>query len=171
MRKFVSAAGLAALLCLAVPGGFASTPPAPKTGQATIVIVFKDGHRQTFDLSDIQRIEFPAPPVAAAAPAPPNLPLPSRGRYIGKWEVGDGVGNNFYITLEDNGDAMRSLGNEHGKWSYVNGEALITWDDGAQDAIRKVGSRFQKFAYSQGKSFAGEPDNVTNAHNSTPHPI
>jgi hypothetical protein len=170
MRKFVSVAGLAALLCLAVPSGFAAAPPAPKTGQATIVIVFKDGHRQTFNLSDIQRIEFPAPPVAAA-PAPPNLPLPSRGRYIGKWEVGDGVGNNFYITLEDTGDAMRSLGNEHGKWGYVNGEALITWDDGAQDAIRKVGSRFQKFAYSQGKSFTDEPDNVTNAHNSTPHPI
>jgi len=173
MRKFVSAAGLAALLCLAVPGGFASTPPAPKTGQGTLVIVFKDGHRQTFNLSDIQRIEFPAAPAPAApaAIAPPNLPLPSRGRYLGKWEVGDGTGNNFYITLEETGDALRSLGNEHGKWAYVNGEALVTWDDGAQDAIRKVGARFQKFAYGEGKTFTDEPDNVTSAHNTTPHPI
>jgi len=171
MRKFVSVAGLAALLCLAVPSGLAATPPAPKTGSATIVIVFKDGHRQTFNLSDISRIEFPAAPAVAAETASPNLSLPSRGRYLGKWEVGDGTGNNFYITLDETGDAMRSLGNEHGKWAYVNGEALVTWDDGAQDAIRKTGARFQKFAYGEGKSFTDEPDNVTSAHNTTPHPI
>jgi hypothetical protein len=172
MRKFVSVAGLAALMCLAVPSDFAATPPASKTGQGTLVIVFKDGHRQTFNLSDISRIEFPAAPAPAAAGiAPPNLPLPSRGRYIGKWEVGDGAGNTFYITLEETGDAMRSIGNEHGKWAYVNGEALITWDDGLQDAIRKVGARFQKFAYGQGKTFTNEPDNVASAHNTTPHPI
>jgi hypothetical protein len=53
----------------------------------------------------------------------------------------------------------------------VNGEALVTWDDGAQDAIRKTGARFQKFAYGEGKSFTDEPDNVTSAHNTTPHPI
>src|ERR1035438_4689963 len=123
MRKFVSVAGLATLLCLALPNGFGATPPAPKAGSATIVIVFKDGHRQTFNLSDISRIEFPAAP-AAAETASPNLSQPSRGRYIGKWEVGDGTGNNFFITLEETGDAMRSLGNEHGKWAYVNGEAL-----------------------------------------------
>lgn len=171
MRKFVSVAGLAALLCLVVPSGFAATPPAPKAGQATIVIVFKDGHRQTFNLSDISRIEFPAAAAAAAETAPANLSQPSRGRYIGKWEVGDGAGNNFFITLEETGDAMRSLGNEHGKWAYVNGEALVTWDDGAQDAIRKSGARFQKFAYGAGKSFTDEPDNVASAHNTTPHPI
>jgi hypothetical protein len=47
----------------------------------------------------------------------------------------------------------------------------VTWDDGAEDAIRKAGSRFQKSAYSAGKSFTDEPDNVTNARNTTPHPI
>jgi hypothetical protein len=170
MRKFVSVAGLAALLCLSVPACVAAAAPAPKTGQAIIVIVFKDGHRQTFNLSDIQRVEFSTPP-AAAAEAAPALGQPSRGRYLGKWEVGDGAGNNFYITLEETGDAKRSLGNERGKWVYQNGEALITWDDGAKDAIRKVGSRFEKSAYSEGKSFTDTPDNTANARNTTPHPI
>jgi hypothetical protein len=53
----------------------------------------------------------------------------------------------------------------------VNGEAEVTWDDGAQDAIRRVGSRFQKFAYEAGKSFTDIPANVTNARNLTPKPI
>jgi hypothetical protein len=171
MRKLISLTGLAALLCLAVPNCVAATPSASKSGPGTIVIVFKDGHRQSFNLSDIERVEFPVASAAANGTAPTDPLLPSRGRYLGKWEVGDGAGNNFYITLKESGDAMRSLGNEHGKWVYADGQALVTWDDGAKDAIRKVGSRFQKFAYSGGKSFTDEPDNVTNAHNTTPHPI
>jgi hypothetical protein len=173
MRKFVSVAGMTALFCLAVTGGFATTPPAPKSGSATIVIVFKDGHRQSFKLSDIARVEFPAA-TAEAAPVeanPANSLLPSRGRFLGKWKVGDGSGSNFYITLEDSGDAMRSLGHVHGKWVYVEGEARITWDDAAQDAIRKVGSIYQKFAYGAGKAFTDTPDNVTSAQSPTPHPI
>ena len=46
MRLIVSVAGLATLLCLAVPSGFAKTPPASKSSSGTIVIVFKDGHRR-----------------------------------------------------------------------------------------------------------------------------
>jgi hypothetical protein len=173
MRLIVSVAGLVTMLCLAVPGGFAKTPPAPKSGPGMIVIVFKDGHRQSFNLADIARVEFPVAPDADAAgeTGPVNSPLPSRGRFLGKWEVGDGMGNNFFITLQENGDALRSLGNEHGRWVYVDGEARVTWDDGAQDAIRKAGSRYQKFAYGSGKSFTDTPDNVTSAHNTTPHPI
>jgi hypothetical protein len=170
MLKFNSVVGLAALFCLAVPACVAAAP-APKPGQASIVIVFKDGHRQSFNLSDIQRVEFSTLPAAAATEAAPAANMPSRGRYLGKWEVGDGTGNNFYITLEETGDAKRSLGNEHGKWTYVNGEALITWDDGAKDAIRKAGSRFEKSAYGEGKSFSDAPDNTANARNTTPHPI
>jgi len=173
MRNFVSVAGLATLFCLAVPGGFATTPPAPKSGQATIVIVFKDGHRQSFNLSDIARVEFPAAPAAATATDsnPAVSLLPSRGRFLGKWEVGDGSGNNFYITLEDSGDAMRSLGHVHGRWVYVEREARITWDDAAEDAIRKVGSTYEKFAYGAGKAFTDTPDNVTSARSTIPHPI
>ena len=53
----------------------------------------------------------------------------------------------------------------------MNGEAHITWDDGAMDALRKVGSKFQKSAYAAGKSFSDTPDNVTEAHNTAHQPI
>ncbi len=171
MRKMIGVAGLATLLCLAVPGVLAKTPTASKSGAGTLVIVFKDGHRQSFNLSDIERVEFPASAAAAVDAGSAGSTSPSRSRFLGKWEVGDGNGNNFYITLKESGDALRSLGAEHGKWVYVDGEARVTWDDGAQDAIRKVGSKYQKFAYRKGKSFTDTPDNVTDAQNTVPHSI
>jgi hypothetical protein len=169
MRKLVCAVSLAATLLLPVSVSFAAPPQNSKAAPGSIVIVFKDGHRQSFNLADIQRVEFPtadtAPPMASSGSGP------SRGHFLGKWEVGDGSGNNFYITLFEDGSAKRTLGEVRGRWVYENGEALITWDDGAQDAIRRVGSRFQKFAYRAGKSFTDDPDNVTNARNTMPSPI
>jgi hypothetical protein len=167
MRRIAGVAGLALMFCLAVDNGFAAPPPASKSAQATIVIVFKDGHRQSFNLADIARVEFPAGAAAATAgdTASSNHLSPSRARFRGKWQVGDGSGNDFYIMLKENGDAYRSLRSVHGKWAYVNGEAQVTWDDGAKDAIRKVGSIYEKFAYSASKSFTDEPDNVANARN------
>jgi hypothetical protein len=171
MRKFVGIAGLAALFCLAVTATLAAMPPAAKSGQGTIVIVFKDGHHQVYNLSDIERVEFPSGGIPAADTGPFNSASPSRARFLGKWEVGDGSGGTFSIRLEETGDAHRTLGNVHGTWAYVDGEARVTWDDGAMDAIRKVGPGFQKFAYRMGKSFTDIPDNVTSARNTTPHPI
>lgn len=141
-----------------------AAPPARPGG--SIVIVFRDGHRQAFNLGDVERIEFEGGTVNSSGEN-----APSRGRFLGKWEVGDGSGHDFTITLDENGDAYRSLGDVHGHWNYVNGEAQVVWDDGAQDAIRRTGSRFQKFAYSAGKSFTDTPDNVTPAKNLTPKPI
>jgi hypothetical protein len=165
MRKIVSAASLFAILLITAGIGIAA--PAPKAAPGTIVIVFKDGHRQSFNLADIERVEFPT----AGSEGTVSSSGPSRGHFFGRWEVGDGSGGTFYITLQESGDAMRSMGNVHGKWAYVNGEAQITWDDGAEDAIRRVGSRYQKFAYKEGKSFTDIPDNVTSASNITPKPI
>ena len=170
MKLICSAAGLATVLCLAIFPSFAATPPASRGGHSQIVIVFKDGHRQSYNLAEIERIEFPVAATIAAA-SPSNPLLPSRAHYLGKWQVGDGTGSDFYISLEENGDAWRSLHHEHGSWEYVDGEAQVTWDDGWKDAIRKVGPNFQKFAYSGGKSFHDTADNVTNARNTTPHPI
>ncbi len=169
MRKIVSVFALAAMFCLAVPGCLAKTPPTPKSGPGVIVIVFKDGHRVTYNLSEIERVEFPGSADADAGSS--DSRSPSRSHFLGKWEVGDGSGGTFYITIYDDGHAMRSMGDVHGHWVYVDGEARITWDDGPHDAIRKVGSRYQKFAYVANKSFTDVPDNVTDAHNTTPHPI
>src|ERR1700756_4432586 len=169
MRTTVAAAGLVALCLSSLQAGSAKTPPAAKDTPGQIVIVFKDGHRQTFNLADIARVEFAEAHESAATT---SESVPARGQFVGRWVVGTGEGDNtFVITLKDGGDAMRSLHEVHGKWQYVNGEALITWDDGAKDAIRKVGSRFQKYAYSSAKSFTDTPDNVTPAQNTTPKPI
>lgn len=167
MRKILSSAALAAILLLTIHTAFAAPPAASKGTPGTIVIFFKDGHRQSFNLADIDRVEFPPGDLAASA----GSSGPSRGHFLGKWECGDGNGGDFYITLLDDGNAMRSIGNVHGRWNYVNGEAQITWDDGAEDAIRKVGSRYQKSAYTAGKSFTDIPANVTDARNTTPKPI
>jgi hypothetical protein len=169
MRTISRVAAVIPILFLALPALFAAPSPASKGAPGTLVIVFKDGHRQSFNLSEIERVEFPGSANAAVGTASANAP--SRGRFLGKWECGDGNGGNFYITLEESGNATRSIGDVRGKWVYVEGEARVTWDDGAQDAIRKVGSRFQKFAYSASKGFTDEADNVTNARNTSPHPI
>lgn len=169
MRKIVSVGALVMALCLAGPTVFAGAPPAPKSGPGVIVIVFKDGHRQSFNLSEIERVEFPG--AADATGSSGSVNAPSRARFFGKWECGDGSGGNFYITLDQSGDAKRSIGDVRGHWVYVDGEARVTWDDGAQDAIRRVGNYFHKFAYAAGKSFTDKPDNVTDARNTTPHPI
>ena len=163
MKGFVRLTRLAVLLCLSGSLSQAAAPAPPKTTSGAIVIVFKDGHRQTFNLSDVDRIEFAGLPAASADSF--NSRVPSRGRFFGKWECGDGHGSDFYITLDEDGMAYRTIGDMHGHWEYVDGEAHITWDDGRQDAIRKSGSQYFKFAYSTGKSFNDDPDNVAHARN------
>jgi hypothetical protein len=171
MRKFVVGFTACAVLILGIATATAQNH-ASKTPPGQIVIVFKDGHRQTFNLADVARLEFSGSggiPIGEVAPTPAGAP--PRGHFLGKWEVGDGSGGTFYITLDDNGGAWRSLHRLHGRWAYVNGEARVTWDDGAMDAIRRIDGKDQKFAYHAGKTFTDEPDNVTDAHNTSPQPI
>lgn len=171
MRKLFRFSGAVTLLCLAIAASYAAPPASQKAAPGTIVIVFKDGHRQTFNLSDIERVEFGGSGGVAVSGDMSSPSQPSRGRFIGKWECGDGSGGTFYITLHEDGSAWRSLRSVSGHWTYVDGEAHVTWNDGAQDAIRKVGSQYQKFAYAAGKLFTDDPDNVTAARNTSPHPI
>src|SRR5579863_5509222 len=125
MRKSVS--GFVALGALALAVAVATAQNhGNKSAPSQIVIVFKDGHRQTFNFADIARLEFSgsgAVPVTDVGPTPAGTP--PRGHFFGKWEVGDGSGGTFYITLDDNGGAWRSLRRVHGRWVYVNGEARI----------------------------------------------
>lgn len=171
MRKFVIVLAGCAIMLLGAARANAQTH-AGKNTAGQIVIVFKDGHRQTFNFADVARIEFSGTgsvPIGDAGSTPPGAP--PRGHFFGKWKVGDGSGGTFYITLEESGNAYRTLHRVHGRWAYVNGEARVTWDDGAMDAIRRIDGKDQKFAYHAGKSFTDEPDNVTDAKNTSPRPI
>ena len=170
MRNSLIVVGVSALLLLSVPSAFSAPAPA-KSSAGTIVIVFKDGHKQSFNLADIERMEFPGRATASTDSAPYNPAWPPRGSYFGKWETGDGSGGTFFITLKENGQAHRTLNAVDGHWVYVNGEAQITWNDGAMDAIRKVGNSFRKYAYGAGKSFTDKPDNEGEAHNTVAKPI
>jgi hypothetical protein len=159
---------------LAIAANFAAAKTAskPQDGQ-TIVIVFKDGHQQSFAMADIARIEFKgaaAKAMTSATAEAPTAPLLSQNHFLGKWELGEGNGNNFIVTLEANGEATKSIGSSHGTWTVWNGEARITWDDGSHDAIRKVGSQYEKFWYPDG-NFSGKPGNVTGAKHIESKPI
>lgn len=115
-------------------------------------------------IANVARIEFSS--------EAKELPF-GRNRFVGKWEVGVGAfgAGHFFITLEPNGEARKTLGSSHGTWAVVDGEARINWDDGWHDAIRKVGSKYEKRAYEHGKTFSDEPSNVTEAKNTTAEPI
>jgi len=165
MRKLLTLALVALAVLFAIPASQAQTG---STGN-TLVLVFKDGHRQRVNLDQLERLEFPGPVPAGII----STPGPSRARFLGKWEVGDGAGNNFYIALREDGTAQRTMNgieHERGHWEYKDGEAQVTWDDGWQDCIRKVGSQFKKYAYREGKTFSDEPENVTNARNVSQNP-
>ncbi len=164
MRRLSSAIVIAIAILFALPAAIAQTGSHPNS----LVIVFKDGHRQTVNLDAIERLEFPGAVPAGMI----NVPGPSRARFMGKWEVGQGNGENFDIVLHEDGTAVRLMNGdrEGGHWNYVNGEARVTWNDGWHDCIRKVGSEFKKYAYSESKTFESDPDNVTNARNLTQNP-
>lgn len=127
-----------------------------------ITIIFKDGHQQSVPSAELARIEFETAATASG---------PGTKHFLGKWQVGEGNGESFYITLETGGQARKSIGPSHGTWTVVNGEARITWDDGWHDAIRKVGANHEKRAFEPGKSFDDKPANVTAARNTETRPI
>jgi hypothetical protein len=145
-------------ICLVLmPLSFTTTLVA--ADQNSLVIVFKDGHQQTFSMAEIARIEFKTPD---------TIPSVGRGNFLGKWRVGDGMGGHFYITLDPSGEAKKTMGVSHGTWSVVGNEARINWDDGWHDAIRKVGKNYEKVAFAPEKSFNDSPSNVTDAQNLQP---
>jgi hypothetical protein len=188
MRGFVRTAIVSSFVIflsgLIIPAATALSPD----DRNPVVIVYKDGHRQSLAAGEIARIDLKVPPTIVykdgrreklradidhiefdESYASPTVP--GRSHYIGKWEVGEGNGAHFFITLEADGDAKKSIGSPHGTWTLVDGEARIAWDDGWHDAIRKRGARHEKAAFEPGKSFDDSPSNVTEARNTQPKPI
>ncbi len=188
MRALTNSLAVSAFILVALSGTPATARPAADDHN-TIVITFKDGHRQSLAVAEIARLDFKSPSViiyrdghhekinaADIARIEFDAPdatatLPGRAHFLGKWEVGDGGGNHFFITLDADGSARKSLGAAHGTWTLVDNEARITWDDGWHDAIRKVGTRHEKLAFEPGKSFDDSPSNVTAARNTEPKSI
>jgi hypothetical protein len=128
------------------------------------IVVFRDGGQKSFRMSETQSFEFDTSASTAFTPG--------WNHFVGKWRVGQGPGaGDFYITLGANGEAHKTLGADHGIWKVVDGEARIAWDDGWHDVIRKVGTKHEKVAFEPGKSFSEKPNNVTAAVNTSPEPI
>jgi len=187
MRNSTKAFCILALL-IAAACGIPNAIAAPANDHASMVVVFNDGHRQSVDIADVARIDFKGAPVIVFKDAQrPSIPaadvlriefespmaasMPGKSHFLGKWRVGEGNGGVFYITLEPDGVARKSIGSPHGTWTFVNGEARISWDDGWHDIIRKVGTRHEKRAYGPGKSFDDEPSNVASAEPTEARPI
>lgn len=176
------------LIAIMVPAVKTSAQSARSPEQTSLAITFNDGHHQNLSLDEVSRIEFKSGPVVIFkdghqqkminvtriefSSQTKDLPF-GRNRFVGKWEVGVGAfgAGHFFITLQPNGEARKTLGSSHGTWAVVDGEARINWDDGWHDAIRKVGSKYEKRAFEHGKTFSDEPSNVTDAKNTTAEPI
>ncbi len=185
MRFFLSVAVcLLGFFVVSIP---ITAAPAPAGSRNSVVIVFKDGHKQSVDFADVERIDFKIPSMivfkdghqqSIAGSEIARIEFETSGvapvghnHFVGKWEVGEGNGRNFFITLEPDGTARKTLGASHGTWTFVDGEARISWDDGWHDVIRKMGSNHEKVAFEPGKSFSDPPANVTAARNTEPRPI
>lgn len=188
MYKIAQAIFLGILLLVAAGASLGQS--APRNARGSLVVVLKDGHRQTFSVADITKIEFKDAEIvifkdggqksfrmsevqsfefdSSAA----SSFAPGKNHFVGKWKVSETpVGGTFYITLEANGEAHKTVGGSHGTWTVVDGEARIAWDDGWHDAIRKVGTKHEKVAFEPGKTFSDEPSNITDAVNTSPEPI
>ena len=128
-------------------------------------IVFKDGHQQSLVLADTSRIEFGGSAVSAA--------LVGKNHFLGKWRVGmgGGGGGHFFITLKADGEATKTVGSGHGTWTVVDGEARITWDDGWRDVIRRAGAGHEKAAHEPGTTFSDPPTNLADATRVDSEPI
>jgi hypothetical protein len=158
MRQVGRTMWVTAVLVAALIGGSPRANAASGDDRNSIVIIFKDGHQQSFPVAAVARIEFTSPGSVAAGSLP--------ARFVGRWKVGDGAGGSFVITLQRNGEADKTTGGPHGTWTVVDGEARITWDDGWRDAIRKAGDGYDKAAFEPGKSFSDTPSNVASAKKS-----
>ena len=161
---------------------------AQRKSDRSLTVVFKDGHQKSFAMSDVSSIEFKNDTMLVkSGGAQESIPVANIVRmdfadgsklkaagpkhFIGKWEFGQGNGDNFYVTLMPDGQARKSIGASHGTWVVVDGEARISWDDGWRDVIREVNGKHEKFAYEPGKSITDSPSNVTNARSVNPEPL
>jgi hypothetical protein len=182
MRKPATVIFIAVFLVLFAMASSGQTP-ASKDARGSMVVVFKDGHSQSFSMADVVRIDFGTPArivfkdghqqslalsdasrIEFGASAVGGAVL-GKNHFLGKWKVGMGGGGegHFLITLKADGQATKTVGSSHGTWTVVDGEARITWDDGWRDVIRRAGTGHEKVAHEPGTSFSDASTNVADA--------
>ncbi len=159
MRNALKTCLTSATIALLALGAFAPTLPAQGKGQ--MVIVFRDGRRQSISLAEIARVEFENTGTTAYQVG--------SAKFLGRWKVGDGAGGTFEITLKPGGVANKTLGQHDGTWTVAQGEARITWKDGWKDVIRKTSRGYQKIAFRPGTSFDDSPNNIAEAEYTEGH--
>jgi hypothetical protein len=167
MRKLMQMASVVGALVLAAQAANPKPRPTPQNESTSseptsVVIIFKDGHQETYAMADIARIEYKSAVDSTLGP----------DHFLGRWEAGDGNSGTFFITFEPDGEATRSLGASHGIWTIVGDEARISWDDGWHDVIREVGDKQQeKLAFAPDTTFEDKPTNVAAARRIEPKKI
>src|ERR1044071_5857400 len=63
----------------------------------SVVITFKDGHQQSFPLSEVSKIQLKNAGKTTSVPLPISSSA-SAGHFLGRWRCGGGQGHNFIIT-------------------------------------------------------------------------
>jgi len=78
--------------------------------------------------------------------------------WAGTYTTQDTQGGSMEITLEENGSATATRGDEHldGSWKDEGGSVMITWSDEWSTKIAKDGDKYTKTAYKDG-SQDGDP--------------
>lgn len=155
MRKLARVVCALGMLVLCAYGANPKPQTDKQDDQTSIVITFKDGHKESYLMADVAKVEYRDAGEATLG----------QEYFLGRWEAGTGSADGtFFITLESNGEASKTLGASHGIWTIADDEARITWDDGWLDAIRLISKKkYEKIAFAPGTSFSDEPENVTDA--------
>ena len=176
MRGVIRVIALSGILLLAFAGAAAKPIPSPADDRSSIVIVFKDGHRQSFAMAEIVRLDFKTPAVIVykdghqekfspsdiariefGNPAASEM-MPGRGHFVGKWEVGAGqwehVLHHPRRRRRSQKDARRVAWDlDLGRWRGSNqlGRRLARRDpkggNETREACLRTGQIFRRHAY------------------------
>lgn len=85
--------------------------------------------------------------------------------FAGVWAVKDTSGNDFNITLTEDGKASAERSGEglSGTWKKDGDAAVIKWVSGWTTKIKKSGNGYTKSAYNEDAALDGEPTHTSAA--------
>lgn len=83
----------------------------------------------------------------------------------GVWSVKDTKGNDFNITLSEDGKASAERAGEglSGTWKKEGDAVVISWQSGWTTKIKKSGEGYMKAAYDKGTALDGDPTHTSDA--------